>query len=171
MANLKLDRLKLNGDQVTMARLSAASYPESDVWLNAIPVPSLGSHLEPEVLRIAIALKIGAKVCERHTCRSGRMMNERGLHGLSCKFSAGRNPRHSAMNDIIKGALQRAGIPSVLEPLGLDRGDGSRPDGRTVFPFKRGKSLVWDSTCVDTFAESHLNASAVEARSAAGVAD
>ena len=75
------------------------------------------------------------------------------------------------MNDVVKRALQRAGIPSVLEPPGLDRGDGSRPDGITVFPFSRGRSLVWDCTCVDTYAESHLNSSAVGAGVAAGEAE
>ena len=39
------------------------------------------------------------------------------------------------MNDVIKRALQKAGLPSDLEPLELDRGDGSRLDGITVFPF------------------------------------
>ena len=68
---------------------------------------------------------------------------------------------------LIKRALQKASLPSVLEPPGLDiyRGDGSRPDARygiTVFPFSGGKSLVWDCTCVDTFAGVHLNRSAME---------
>ena len=94
---------------------------------------------------------------------AGGWTDSRGLHGLSCKYSAGRFPRHSAMNDVIKRALQKADLPSVLEPPGLDRGDGSRPDGITVFPFSGGKSLVWDCTCVDTFAGVHLNRSAMEA--------
>ena len=50
-----------------------------------------------------------------------------------------------------------------MEPPGLVRGDGSRPEGITVFPFSGGKSLVWDCTCVDTFAGVHLNRSAMEA--------
>ena len=29
-------------------------------------------------------------------------------------------PRHSAINDVVKRALQKAGLPSVLEPPGLD---------------------------------------------------
>ena len=28
-----------------------------------------------------------------------------------------------------------AGFPSQLEPVGLERGDGKRPDGITLFPF------------------------------------
>ena len=56
------------------------------------------------------------------------------------------------MNDVVKRALQKTGLPSVLEPPGLDRGDGSCPDGIAVFQFSGGRSLVWDCTCVDTFA-------------------
>ena len=106
-----------------------------------------------------------------HSCRCGGRMDSWGLHGLSCKYSAGRFPRHSAMNDVIKRALQKAGLPSVLEPPGLDRGDGSRPDGITVFPFSGGRSLIWDCTCVDTFAGVHLNRSAMEAGTAANSAE
>ena len=75
------------------------------------------------------------------------------------------------MNDVVKRALQKAGLPSVLEPPGLDRGDGSRPDGKTVFPFSAGRSLVWDCTCVDTFAGVHLSRSAMEAGIAANSAE
>ena len=39
------------------------------------------------------------------------------------------------LNDVVKRALAVAGMPSWLEPLGLDRGDAKRPDGLTVFPF------------------------------------
>ena len=56
---------------------------------------------------------------------------------------------------------------SVLEHLGLDRGDGSRPDCITVFPFSGGTSLVWDCTCAHTFAWVHLNRSAMESGTAA----
>ena len=91
-------------------------------------------------------------------------MDSRGLHGLSCKYSAGRFPRNSAMNDVIERVLD---LPSVLEPPGLDRGDGSRPDGIAVFPFIGDRSLVWDCTCVDIFAGVDLNRSAIEAGTAA----
>ena len=56
------------------------------------------------------------------------------------------------MNDVVKRALLKAGLSSVLESPGLDREDGSRPDGITVFQFSGGRSLVWDCMCVDTFA-------------------
>ena len=79
-----------------------------------------------------------------------------GRHGLSCKLQVGRHPRHSQVNDIVKRALSSAEFPSRLEPSGLSRKDGKRPDGLTLHPFKEGKSLVWDFTCCDTFASTHI---------------
>ena len=43
----------------------------------------------------------------------------------------------------------------MLEPSGLGRGDGKRPDGTTVYPYSRGHCLIWDATCVNTFASSN----------------
>ena len=39
--------------------------------------------------------------------------------------------------------------------------DGKRPDGLTIVPWARGRSLVWDFTCPDTLAASHLNRAVV----------
>ena len=135
---------------MSRARLMATAQKERGDWLNALPVSLFGTLLDPESFRVAFVLRVGADVCIPHSCRCGGRMDSRCLHGLSCKYSAGRFPRHSAMNDVIKRALQKAGLPSVLETLGLDRGDGSRPDVITVFPFSGGRSLVLDCTCVDT---------------------
>ena len=171
LAEFTRDELLSAADQVSRARILASSCKESGLWLQASPIPSLGTLLDSETFRIAVALRVGADVCEPHKCRCGRMMDSRGLHGLSCRFSAGRHPRHSALNDIIRRSLLSAGIPSVLEPAGTDRGDGRRPDGTTVFPFSRGKSLCWDATCVDTFAETNLNGSALASGGAASRAE
>ena len=90
---------------------------------------------------------------------------------FSCKFNEGRHPRHAALNDIICRALKSAGVPSVLEPVGLDRGDGRKPDGITVTAFSRGKSLCWDATCVNTFGESAVNGTATVVGQAAAIAE
>ena len=46
-----------------------------------------------------------------------------------------------------------------------------RPDGITIFPFSQGKALCWDATCVNTFGESSINASAIEVGQAAAKAE
>ena len=94
-------------------------------------------------------------------------MTARGHHGLSCSRSAGRHPRHRALNEVISRALRSAGVPSQLEPAGLSRTSALRPDGMTLVSWTAGKPLVWDATVWDTFAPSHL---ALSARAAGGVA-
>ena len=158
-------------DQISRARLLASGLRESGLWLHALPTQSLGTLLDSETFRVSVALRVGAEVCGTHTCRCGRVMDAKGLHGLSCRYSAGRHPRHAALNDIILRSLRSAGIPSILEPVGIDRGDSKRPDGITVFPFSNGKCLCWDATCVDTFASTHLNDSALVPGGAAKLAE
>ena len=90
-----------------------------------------------------------------------------GTHGLSCRYSRGRHPRHAENNGIIQRSLGSAKIPCHLEPTGLYRSDGKRPDGASIVPWRAGKVLVWDATCPDTLATSHT---AVAAREAGAVA-
>ena len=46
------------------------------------------------------------------------------------------------MKDMVKKALQKAGMLPVLEPPGLGTEDGSCLDSITVFLFSGGRSLV-----------------------------
>ena len=154
-------------NQLDQARLLAAGTSESGAWLHALPSASLGTLLDPPTLRVAVALRVGAEVCQPHRCRCGSPTDSLGYHALTCRLSAGRYPRHTALNEVVRRALQAVGVPSLLEPTGIDRGDGKRPDGLTLFPFSEGKSLVWDATCVNTFAPSHLPATAAVAGAAA----
>ncbi|MPD04008.1 hypothetical protein E2C01_099675 [Portunus trituberculatus] len=77
-----------------------------------------------------------------HRCRCGALTDALGHYSLSCQRNLGRLPRHAALNDVVYRALAAAGIVATLEPRGLDRGDGRRPDGITVFPFRRGRMLI-----------------------------
>lgn len=167
----QFDNLLEHANQLDRARLLAAKRPESGAWLNAFPIPSLGTHLEDNAFRIAIAQRIGSMVCVPHKCRCGGSVDSLGLHPLSCRFNSGRAPRHAEVNDIIRRALQSAGFPSILEPVGLSRNDGKRPDGMTTFPLRCGKPVLWDFTCVDTFSSSHIIDSAIEAGSTANAAE
>eukprot|EP00731_Ephydatia_muelleri_P016930 Em0010g28a len=79
----------------------------------------------------------------------------KGSFPCSILKSAGRHHRHSAVNDIIYRALVAAHVPSRLEPSGLFRSDGKRPDGVSIVPWKCGQLMVWDATCPDTLAPSY----------------
>jgi hypothetical protein len=47
-------------------------------------------------------------------------------------------------------------VNSTLEPNGLSRDDGKRPDGMTLVPWIKGQPLVWDVTVVDTLADNYV---------------
>ena len=94
-------------------------------------------------------------LCVGHTCHCGKRVERDGLHGLSCTKNAGR--RHATLNSLIKQTLGSLDLPSMLEPRGLYRTDGKRPDGVTMIPWEMGKQLVWDVTVVDALAPSRLN--------------
>ena len=144
-------------DLAGKARLIAAATPHSGAFLHTRPCTALGTRLDNSSLRISIALRLGAPVCAPHVCVCGAEVDSTGRHGLSCRKSAGRLSRHSAVNDLIKRALSSAEIPARLEPPSLARDDGKRPDGLSLTPWSNGRCLVWDFTCPDTFAQSHLN--------------
>ena len=166
------DCLLLEANQYDRARILGAATSESGAWLRALPSASLGTHLDNETVRIAVALRVGADVCSGiHVCRCGSLADVKGHHALTCHYSAGRLPRHTALNDIVRRALLCAGVPAQLEPYGVDRGDGKRPDGMTIYPFSHGRCLIWDATCVNTFADSRLGDASLEAGAAAKKAE
>jgi len=151
-------------DPRTRARLLAPMTKESGTWLDVLPISSLGLHMDDDTIRVAVGLCLGAPLCRPHSCHHcGAEVDCLATHGLSCRWSEGRHHRHAALNDIIHRALASAKVPSRLEPSGLYRVDGKRPDGITVVPWSCGKLLVWDATCPDTFAPSYLSNAASEA--------
>jgi hypothetical protein len=163
----RLHDLVSTADQFGKARLLAAQTKHSGAWLKAVPSQNVGTLLTPDVLRIAIALRLGCYVCENSICRCGKRIDKLGLHGLSCRINAGRFPRHTEINSIIHKALNKANVPSILEPTGLSRQDGKRPDGLTICPWTHGRCLAWDVTVTDTFCETNIMDSATTPSAAA----
>ena len=149
------------------ARLLACSAKNSGAWLHALPAAPLGNLLDDNALRIAVGLRLGSRLCLRHSCRCGATVDEFGHHGLSCQRSVGRVSRHDALNETIRRALVSANVPARLEPKGMLEADRRRPDGMSLVPWKHGKALTWDVTVVDTVALTHVVDSAGRAGSAA----
>jgi len=154
---MTLNSLKLSAPNAqATARLLALQQPNAGDWLHALPSPQLGTLLDNESFRVICALRLGGSVCQPHRCSCGEEVCANGYHGLKCKFSRGRRSRHEAVNDILSRALRTAEVPNVREPPGCSRQDGKKPDGLTLVPWKRGRSLVWDFTCADTLCPTHV---------------
>lgn len=153
------------------ARLIATSQPESGFWLHALPSANIGTLMDTQSFSLAISLRLGCPTIEPHRCSCGVIVDQLGHHGLCCRRSAGRQSRHAALNDVIRRAFVTVNVPALLEPNGIARDDGRRPDGMTLIPWGRGRPLVWDATCVDTLAPSHLPGTSRTAGAAAGAAE
>ena len=144
-------------DPITRARLLASQQKESGAWLSAPPISAVGLRMDNDTIRVAVGLCLGSALCHPHDCaHCGASVSERGIHALSCRKSQGRLPRHAHLNDIVKRAMISADIPCSLEPRGLCRGDGRRPDGMSIIPWKQGRCLIWNATCHDTFAPTNI---------------
>ena len=162
--------LECASNRQASACLRAVATSESGAWLNALPISSLGLRMDDEVIRVAVGLRLGLPLCQDRLCSScGAEVGEPGTNGLSYRFSKGCHSSHTAVNDSIKRSLEAAKVPCHLEPTGLYRDDGKRPDGATVVPWKRGKVLVWDATCLDMLAPSYSTLAITE--SGAVIAD
>ena len=142
--------LQAANDAYSKACLLATSAPHAGDWLSASPISSVGLRLTDDALRVAVGLRLGANICSPHVCRCSAPVDARGNHGLSCVKSAGRQVRHSLINDIINRGLSRAQIPASREPAGLIPGTSLRPDGASLIPWARGKCLAWDAIFVQT---------------------
>ncbi len=153
------------------ARLKAVSSQHASDWLHALPITSCGLRLSDEAIRVAVGIRLGANLCQPHTCACGALVTAKGTHGLSCALGFGRTARHASINDLIHRSLIKAGFPATKEPQGMLRSDGRRPDGTTLIPWRAGRHLVWDATVIDTLAPSYLHATATTAGAAAEIAD
>ena len=135
------DKIKRAWDSITIMRdfnLVAEQLPplsiRLDFWQCRINIVATGYMLylslreaSASIMRqSAVGLWLGIELCQPHPCPCGAMVDDSGLHGLSCKMSAGRSLRHFQINDLIFRALKRADIPSIKEPNGLVRGDGKK---------------------------------------------
>lgn len=101
------------------------------ISLNAIRCVALGTLLANEMFELGVALP-SAKMFAKHVCRCESHVDEPNHNLPSCSYSARHFPRHVTPYDNVKWALDAADLPSILEPVDLDSGDGWRPDGMTA---------------------------------------
>jgi hypothetical protein len=100
-----------------LVRFKALQCRESGSWLHAIPSPNIGTLLDNTSFQVCIGLRLGCNICTPHICKCS-------IHGLSCSKSSGSFSRHSEIN----WSLTSIHVNSTLEPNGLSRDEGKRPD-------------------------------------------
>ena len=157
LSNQDWEELLNEADPLSISRLRGCRALGAKDWLNALPSGTLGIRLNDEQFSTAVALRLGAPVCSVHTCVCGAEVERSAQHAFVCNKIKSRHARHRLGNDVVLRALRSAEVPATLEPLGLSRSDGKRPDGASLLAWKGGKPLVWDFTCVHRLAASYVD--------------
>lgn len=115
-------------DHQARARLMAVSCSVSGAWLHALSIAGLGVRVSEDVVRIAAGHHRGVPLCRLHLYSGcGADDGALGTQWLSCRFSTCHHSCHAAV-------LESAKIPCHLEPSGVFRSDGMRPDGAFEVP-------------------------------------
>ena len=82
-------------DEVSRACLLTVCSSQSGAWLSALPVSSLGLQMSNDTIWIAISLRVGAAICQPHSCVfCGRGVDQLGHHDLSCTSRMHYTPQH-----------------------------------------------------------------------------
>ena len=135
-------------------RLQSLSLNYASDWLSAAPCSKVGTLLNNEEIRSSVCFRLGINLYSAHPCKCGEVCDEKGVHSFSCSRNNGRIIRHDMLNQVISQALTSVGLTNIKEPSNLH--PNLRPDGITVLPFIRGKSLIWDVTSPHPLANSRL---------------
>ena len=121
--------------------------------------------MDDNTTQVAVGLHLGTMICLPHVCcHCGHDVNSLGRHGLSCKWSEG------CQSPFLPRRVKRHHT-ACLEPAGVSCTNGKQPDRITVVPRSCSKLLVWDATCVGTFAPSYLSEATREAGAVAAAAE
>lgn len=67
---------------IRKATLKAVNEKEPSALLHTFSAVSIGTLLDNESFRIAISLR--TSMCTQHTCKCESIVDENGLHGISC---------------------------------------------------------------------------------------
>ena len=68
VSDATLRRLLSDSDATEQARLLSFQGADAGAWLNAFPSANVGLKMSDMHIRIAVALRLGSKVCEPHAC-------------------------------------------------------------------------------------------------------
>ena len=149
----------------TRARLLAAATSESGSLLNAVPASSLGLRMDDDVVRIAVGLLLGAP------CAALMLASFAAHQWIRRQFMASVASGVLDVNHVMlqlmmssRELCHQPRSPPCWNPLALVGLTASGLMARvTIAPWKSGRVLVWDVSCMDTFALSHLAQDVMEA--------
>ena len=90
-------------------------------WLQALPISSCGLRFDDDSFRIAVSLRLGCKIYRAHTCRCGTLVNEMGIHGLSCVYRQAGAARYAEWHSLPGLGLLRRSFSQGAKRVDVQR--------------------------------------------------
>ena len=146
-----------NLDRRTAARLLSLGLPQAGAFLNAIPNPTFGLSINPELFRTSLRYRLGLRVynSSQHQCPAcGRDSDAFGDHTITCASEYERIHRHDIICDAIYDIAKHAGLSPVSEAR-LIANSQSRP-GDIFLPNWRSRQTAFDVAVTSPLSQSAL---------------
>ncbi|XP_064394938.1 uncharacterized protein LOC135342184 [Halichondria panicea] len=120
--------------------------PHAHDWLNVIPSPSLGLHLQDREFRSCLCYWLGVPLHnDQFTCPECHgVADSLGDHQVGCGGNSDRISRHNAVRDVVFKAAQSAALGPSRETTGLVPDSASRPADALLPNWINGRPAALD---------------------------
>ena len=152
------------------ARLHSLSLPHAGDWLDAVPSPSLGLHLDTRSFGVAIGYRLGISLLKPGECRAttcNQQIDTHGDHAMHCHDDNGlKAGRHDRIRDCIYKEAQHASLNPMKEMPGLVPNSQSRPADVYIANWVDGRKMAFDVSVVSPTQDAILHHAADSAAAA-----
>ena len=136
----------------------STSLPHACDWLNVVPSPALGLHLQDCEFRCCLRYWLGVPLhSSQYTCpECGRMADQYGDHQVGCSGNGDRISRHNAIRDVIFSAAQSAALAPTKEAPSLMPNSSMRPADILLPTWHQGRPAALDVHVISPLQEQTL---------------
>ena len=144
------------------ARIGSLGLPNSGAWLNVIPSPALGLHLQPREFITAVKYRLGINVfpAEGRCTACPVLSDATGDHAVSCGWGGERIARHNLIRDVLYNSCSSAALGPTREDRALLPGTEARPADILLPYWSGGKDTALDITVVNPLQTAFIHQSA-----------
>ena len=130
----------------------SSSLPHAGDWLNVVPSPALGLHLQGKEFRLCLCYWLGLRMfAEGSICSICQgAADPYGDHHVGCGGNGDRIFRHDSIRDAIFSVAQSAALAPRKEAPSLIPSSRSRPADIYLPNWKRGQPAALDVTVIST---------------------
>ena len=121
--------------------------PNSGAWLNVIPSPALGLHLQPSEFITAVKYRMGVNVFPGEgKCTACPILSDpAGDHAVSCGWGGERIARHNLIKGVLFNTCSSAALGPTREDRALPPGTEARPADILLPSWSGGKDTAFSA--------------------------